>query len=491
MPIIGYKDLKKHLEDRGDDPFVPVFLIFGEEMLTKSSFDELLDALIPASKRSIHYDPLDGTHVSIHDVIERVNTFSLLPGKKVIALRDTRIFYAGQDKDRLLDNAKTAYKDDNIKKAAGYLLSLMGFLNLSFDDIDKPNRTKGLGLGNAAGEDDVWLDEIIAYCRENRLSVPVARDDSRILQQAIEKGFPKNNYLVITTDMVDRRRGLFKTLTSKGVVVDCSIPKGGRRADRIAQETVLVEKMNSMLRAGKKTMDQATYMALYEMTGFDLRTFSNNLEKLISYVGNREKITIEDVETVLQRTKKDPIYELTNALADRSVDLALFFLDSILSSGIHPLQVFTALVNQVRKLLLVKGFVNSPYGRDWQAACPYDYFQKQVIPAIVEYDRELLDQADRWQGMLNQQIDSQSAGSQTKSKKKKGRAATDLLIAKNPKNSYPIYQLLKKSERFSKEELFNAVECLTEADKKLKSSGQNPKLVLEKIILGICRAEAD
>ena len=127
MPIIGYKDLKKHLEDRGDDPFVPVFLIFGEEMLTKSSFDELLDALMPASARSINCDPLDGTQVSIYEVIERVNTFSLLPGKKVIALRDSRIFYAGQDKDRLIDNAKKAYEGDNIKKAAGYLLGLMGF----------------------------------------------------------------------------------------------------------------------------------------------------------------------------------------------------------------------------------------------------------------------------------------------------------------------------------------------------------------------------
>lgn len=332
MPTINYKDIKKHLEERGDDPIAPVYLIFGEDMLIKNCFDEVLNALIPASKRSINYDPLDGTHENIHAVIERVNTFSLLPGAKVTALRDSRIFYARQDKDRILDNAKAAYEDDNIKKAAGYLLSLMGFLNLSFEDIDKPVREKSLGRGNAAGADDAWLDEIIAYCREKGLPVPAARDDSRILQQAVEKGFPPNNHLIITTDMVDKRRGLFKTLTSKGVVVDCSVPKGDRRADRIVKESVLVEKMNSILGADKKTMNQATYMALYEMTGFDLRTFANNLEKLISYVGDREEITIEDVQSALQRTKTDPIYELTNALADRSSDRSLFFLTSLLSS---------------------------------------------------------------------------------------------------------------------------------------------------------------
>lgn len=487
MPVINYKELETYLMERGDNQFAPVYLIYGEDMLTKSSFDELLNALVPAAQRSLNYDPLDGTQENVHEVINRVNTFSLLPGIKVIALRDSRIFYARQDKDRILANAKKAYEDDNLKKAAGYLLSLMGFLNLTFEDIAKSNREKSLGNGAAAGADDAWLDDIIAYCRENRLSIPAARDDSRILQDAIEKGFPPNNHLIITTDMVDKRRGLFKTISSKGLVVDCSVPKGDRRADREVQESVLEAKRDSILAASNKTMDPATYSALYEMTGFDLRTFCNNLEKLISYVGDRSEITIADVQSVLQRTKKDPIYELTNALAERRADMSLFFLDSLLSAGIHPLQVFTALVNQVRKLLLVKDFVSSHYGGEWQAACPYGYFQKQIIPAIVEYDRLLLDQIDTWQDMLNAEPVSPNSERPTSRKKKKSKPVTDLIVAKNPKNAYPIYQLFKKSERFSKQELLNAVESLNAADKTLKSSGQNPKLVLEKVILGICR----
>jgi DNA polymerase-3 subunit delta len=487
MPVISHKELEKHLQDRGDDPFFPVYLIYGEDLLTKGAFDALLNALLPASERSINYEPLDGAHENIHEVIGRVNTFSLLPGTKVIALRESRIFYAKQDKDQLLDNAKKAFEDDNIKKAAGHLLSLMGIFNLSFEDMDKPSRKKSLGTSNASGTDDVWLDEIIGYCRQHDLAVPGAPDDCRILQQAVEKGFPKSNHLIITTDTVDKRRGLFKTLSSKGMAVDCSVPKGARRADQIAQESVLVEKMNSILADGGKTMDQATYLALYEMTGFDLRTFCNNLEKLISWVGDRVEITIKDVESVLQRTKRDPIYELTNALADRSADSALFFLDSILSSGIHPLQVLTALVNQVRKLLLAKGFVKSPQGKDWQSACPYTYFQKQIIPAIVEYDRKLMVKLDKWQTMLNAEAIPQKSGSPKKGKKTKSKATTDLLIAKNPKNPYPIYLLLKKSDGFSQDKLISAVEVLAEADKKLKTSSQSPKLVLEKAILSVCK----
>ena len=486
MPIISYKELRKYLGDRGRDPFLPVFLIYGEELLVQGAFDELLNALLPASQRSINYDPLDGIQANIHEVIERVNTFSLLPGTKVIALRDSRIFYARQDKERLLGSTRQAYEDDNFKKAAGHLLSVMGLLNLAFDDIDMTNRSKSLGPDYRSGEDNRWLDEIIAYCRDNNLSVPAPRDDSRTLQLAIEKGFPGDNHLIITTDMVDKRRGLYKTLNNEGLIVDCSVPKGARRADRIAQEAVLAERKNAILGAGQKTMNQAAFHALYEKTGFDLRIFSSNLEKLVSYIGDRREISVEDVESVLPRTKIDPIYELTNSLADRSPEQALFFLDSLLSSGIHPLQAFAAMVNQIRKLLLVKDFVESPYGKNWQAACPYDYFREHVVPDVVAYDCELLDQLDRWQTMLNEKADSKNSGSSAKKKKTKTKTDTDLLIAKNPKNTYPIFQLFKKSERYTKEELLEAVDALNQVDKLLKSSGQNPKLVLEKVILDIC-----
>ncbi|MEX1350938.1 MAG: hypothetical protein AB1Z31_24750 [Desulfobacterales bacterium] len=185
MPLINHKELETYLQNRGDDPFFSVYLVYGEEMLTKGVFDALLNALIPASERSINYEPLDGTHENIHEVINRVNTFSLLPGTKVIALRESKVFYARQDKDQLLDNAKKAFEEDNIKKAAGHLLNLMGIFNLSFEDIDKPGRKKNLGTRNASGTDDLWLDEIIAYCRQHDMTVPVARDDCRILQRAV------------------------------------------------------------------------------------------------------------------------------------------------------------------------------------------------------------------------------------------------------------------------------------------------------------------
>ncbi|MGD8882873.1 MAG: hypothetical protein PVI82_13330 [Desulfobacterales bacterium] len=484
MPEINHKLLKKYLKDLTGDPakqFSPVYLIYGEELLVKTAYNDLLEMLLPAADRTANYDPVEGTVENIYDVIERVNTFSLLSGPKVVAMQESRIFYTKQDKSRLLENSKKAFDDDNLNKAAKYFLGLMGNLNLSFEDVEKSNRDKTLKLDPGALAGDEWLDEIIDYCKQSQLTIPEPADESAALQKAIEKGFPRNNHLVITTDMADKRRSLYKAIKSHGVVIDCAVPKGDRRADKLAQQEVLLDKMTAILKSSNKNLAKGAYQALMDMTGFDLRTFCSSLEKLIHYVGKRDTITTEDVASVLKRTKRDPIYDLTNAISDRNTEKSLFFLDSILASEFHPLQVLTAIVNQIRKLLLAKDFAQSPLTKGWHAGVPYNLFQQTIMPSIVAYDQSLLEILQNWEDSMS--ADEEGDPSEDKKKRK---IQTGLLLARNPKNAYPVYQLLKKSERFSKTELLAAVAHLKEADDQLKISAKDPKLILERLIFKIC-----
>ena len=490
MPEIHYRKLKKYLDQLAAGPdaqIAPVYLIHGEELLVKSVFNELLEFLVPAGSRSLNYEPVDGTTENIRDVIERINTFSLMPGVKVIAFRDSKIFSSRQDKAKLLANAKENYENDNLRKAATEFLGLLGHLHLSLDDVADADRSKTLAMASEHLSDDAWLADIIAYCREHDLNIPVPEDDCAVLQNAVEKGFPKNNHLIITAEFVDKRRGLFKAIAQTGFVIDCSVPKGERRADKMAQEDVLRERMSMMLNESGKQMDKAAYAALYKLTGFDLRTFSNNLEKLIAYVGDHHTITVDDVESVLERTKKDPIFDLTNAVSERSIESTLFYMDSLVSAGFHPLQVLAAVTNQIRKLLLVKDFVESSAGSSWYAGCPYNRFQKSVIPEIVSRDKEILAQITSWEQAISNENNS---GNKRKTKKGKKKVDTDLLIAKNPQNAYPVYQLFLKSEGFTMGELIDALELLNQTDTLLKTSGQNPILVVEKALMRICLPES-
>jgi len=490
MTEISYKGLKDYLKSlqakQTPESFAPVYLLYGEELLYKTALNALLDAMIPSAKRSLHYDPLEGTHNNIQEAIGRVNTYSLLPGTKVVALCDSNIFYSKQDEGKLLEKAKEAFANQDNKNAARYMLSLMGLLKLSFDDLRPENRSRSLKLDSDSLSDDSWLDKVINYCLDKGLSVPFYEDSAGVLQKAVERGFPKGNHLIITADLVDKRRLLYKTMRQKGMIIDCSVPKGSRRADRIAQEAALSERRDAILNRFDKTIDKNTYQAMCEMTGFDLRTFSHNLEKLISYVGERQEITVDDVQSVLKRTKKDPIYEFTNAVSDRNIQGSLFLANSLLADNMHPLQILAALTNQIRRLLLVKGFVESVHGRKWHAAVRYDYFKSNIMPALQDYDRDLLNQLEKWNGALLNDANQDGQKQKKKGTKKSSLAAADLIVVKNPNNPYPVYQMLLKSEMFTTDELISAMEFLSKTDLKLKSTGQNPKFLLEEAIFFIC-----
>ncbi len=110
------------------------------------------------------------------------------------------------------------------------------------------------------------------------------------------------------------------------------------------------------------------------------------------------------------------------------------------------------------------------------------------MPSIQEHDSALLKQLEDWDNIISK---DGASNSKKKGKSKKSGLNTDLLIAKNPNNPYPVFQLFTKSERFTKEELLDSVECMNKADLRLKSTGQNPKLVLEDVLFRICRRRAE
>ena len=154
---------------------------------------------MPKKNRSFNYQVIDGTNGHIEEVVERINTYSLLAETKVVAVCDSKIFYSKQDEGRLLQKAKEAYDAQNIKEAANLLLSLLGILNLSFDDVSEANRIKSLKLDSEASSDHEWLDKVINFCKENNLFIPSEKYNVDILPQAIEKGFPKRNHLAFVS----------------------------------------------------------------------------------------------------------------------------------------------------------------------------------------------------------------------------------------------------------------------------------------------------
>src|ERR1700682_1358715 len=69
---------------------------------------------------------------------------------------------------------------------------------------------------------------------------------------------------------------------------------------------------------------------LVDSLGGDMMTVSDGLEKLILYVGEKKKITLGDVETMVLAAKQRSLYELTDAISSKDRVRALAVLDALL-----------------------------------------------------------------------------------------------------------------------------------------------------------------
>ena len=72
---------------------------------------------------------------------------------------------------------------------------------------------------------------------------------------------------------------------------------------------------------------------LVDALGTNMMMVSNELEKLILYVGDKRMVTLGDVETMVLAAKQRSLYELTDAISSKDRVRALAVLDALLATG--------------------------------------------------------------------------------------------------------------------------------------------------------------
>jgi DNA polymerase-3 subunit delta len=79
-------------------------------------------------------------------------------------------------------------------------------------------------------------------------------------------------------------------------------------------------------------VDQDAARELIDALGADMMLVSQELEKLILYVGQKKQITLGDVETMVLAAKQRSLYELTDAISAKDKPRALAVLGALLST---------------------------------------------------------------------------------------------------------------------------------------------------------------
>ncbi|MFN3476603.1 MAG: DNA polymerase III subunit delta, partial [Candidatus Methylomirabilales bacterium] len=180
--------------------------------------------------------------------------------------------------------------------------------------------------------------------------VVLIRDADRLEAAALQRlaAYLENpvesSCLVIEAKKLDRRTRFAQVLERKGVVLRFP-PLRGEAVRRWLKERAE--------RLGKRLTPDAMELLL-TLLGEDLRALSNELDKVILFVGGRRDIEASDVEAVVGEQRARTVFELVEAVGGRRIEASLQCLSRLLETGEEPLAILGMLARQIRLLIKVQ-----------------------------------------------------------------------------------------------------------------------------------------
>jgi DNA polymerase-3 subunit delta len=111
-------------------------------------------------------------------------------------------------------------------------------------------------------------------------------------------------------------------------------------------------------RQGKK-ISGAALERLMDLAGADMVSLANEVEKLLIYIGEEKEISASAIEQLVPSTRQHELYELTDAIGKKDRRNAIRLMANILDSGEPALRVLATLARHFRQLLIVKELLES------------------------------------------------------------------------------------------------------------------------------------
>jgi len=449
----NYEDILAQVQQGN---IAPIYLLHGESYLVKSALAQLIESLIPESQQSTNLEVVDGSQADFRQLLDSVNTFSLFGGRKEVVVQDCRVFYSRANLPALFAKSKEAHEAGDLEAAARFILEALGYAGWSLSDVasgawrEIPAEPWQQATGLPQDQVEMaWLDPVLDHASSSGLDVPRRSDDASLLEAALQEGFPSEQCLVLATDTVDRRRSLYRCIQEKGVVADFSVASGTSRQARSQQEKVLRDLAQETLSAAGKTIEPGALALLLERTGFNLWALKTQIEKLISFLGDDTLITGEQVDSMSDHFREEPLYELNNAVASRDCAASLLVLNRLLDQNYHPLQLVASLANEIRRIITAREFIDEHLAGSMDAKVSYGMFQKMIMPLVKE------------------------------------KAGKESLLTKL--HPFALHKTMVRSTSFQIAELVDSLEHLFGADLTLKSTGTPERAVMESLIIKLCQ----
>jgi DNA polymerase-3 subunit delta len=170
---------------------------------------------------------------------------------------------------------------------------------------------------------------------------------SELLDRGLGSGV---TFLISATD-VDKRRGFYKMLVKRAELQVFDRLDSGRAGwEEEATEIVRLRAKKRKLQFEDNALDLFVLL-----TGGDTRQIENELEKVDTFLGKDRAVDVDLVREIVPLSRAGIIFELSNALAVRHLELALTLVRRLLGQGESAIGILlAAIVPTIRNLLLAK-----------------------------------------------------------------------------------------------------------------------------------------
>ncbi|MDO4522178.1 MAG: DNA polymerase III subunit delta [Eubacteriales bacterium] len=243
----------------------------------------------------------------------------------------------GQFKNIYLLYGEEAYLKDQYKERLKNAL-------IPPEDTMNLNHYKGKGI---SVQELIDQAETMPFFSERRL---LMIEDSGFFKNATAElaeyleQVPETTYFVFVENEVDKRGKLYKTVKSKGSVVEFV-----RQTEEMLQRWVL-----GTLKKEQKNITRNTMELFFSKTGTDMSNIHTELEKLLSYTMGREVITSEDVEEICTTQTTGKVFDMVDSMAEKQQRRALDLYYDLLAQKEPPMRILYLVTRQFHILMQVK-----------------------------------------------------------------------------------------------------------------------------------------
>ncbi len=437
----------------------PVYLLHGEEAyLIEDTLDKMIELLVPDSIRNFNLDIFSSHDSSIEEVLSLANTYPVMAQRRVVVLKDPSFINSKKEIKalELFNKSRDFFEASEYEKSAVLLAKCLNIdpqelvsegnaFKRSVEAFKKEYETELSAsdiefLDNSAKNLSKYIEDSVTYSSQSDLDY---------LINWINNGSDTTVLIIVAHSSLSSNDRLVKAISQKGIVLNFTKFKQSTYINRDPMYQLVIDR----LKAQNKSIAPDAFSELQKKTGNDMRQIFDELDKLITFIGNRQKIEKKDVEEIVTQSDFDGIFDLTSAVAQKSLTLALAKLKSLLDKGEHPILIHTMLTRQFRFLLQVKLLIECGYLKQDFSQMSYDIFQQRIYKNISPE-------------LINQLPDSKQSN-----------------ILKQP---YPLHVSIKQAKNFSIQSLIKAMEHLLESDIQLKTGTLTPELVIEMLVINLC-----